>query len=109
MSLLDIIPVIRTLGRIEREETKAFELGKELGREQATEEAFSLKFAVSEPLTEDDEKKLRDFLVENNLSICFDTYLGGLRIRSLMSSRDHAKEMAARKMERGEFLRRVKG
>ena len=96
------MPTITTWGAQEDRETEAYERGKEIGFETAIEQAFSLKFKYSKPLSEEDEKKLMDFFIENNLSVCFDANFGGLRIRKLMSGRDHAKEMIARDAKMGE-------
>ena len=93
------MPTITTWGAQEDRETEAYERGKEAGFETAIERAFSLKFKYTSPLSEEDEKKLMDFLIENNLEVCFDSSLGGLRIRKLMTDKKHAKEMVARSVE----------
>jgi hypothetical protein len=99
LSMARGVPTITTWGAQEDRENEAYERGKELGFETAIEQAFSLKFNYTKPLSEEDEAKLMDFLIENNLEVCFDHRLGGLRIRKLMTEKEHAKEMVTRSIE----------
>jgi hypothetical protein len=96
--LLRAMPVLTTRGAIEDKCDKKFELGFQYGHERALEQAFSLKFTVSEPLDPDQEEELRDYLIGNNLAICYDPMLGGLRLRRYMHPKDHARELIARKI-----------
>ena len=102
--ILYLWPKLTTVGHQNDRETKAFNEGKEYGRAMGVEEAFATKFLVTREVSDEMEQKLMDFLIENNLAVCYDVMRGGLRIRKYVTDVEHAKEMAHREMKRQKLI-----
>ena len=64
-----------------KESKTDFQLGYETGYEEGQRDAYADKFENTDALSITEQIEVNEFLRKRNLTICFDSMRGGLRIR----------------------------